>query len=299
MFEAINNSKFPGIEYTAHLPTKIPHEHEDDTFQQKLSMKIQADDFYQANIKINKDKTVLLTNNKTFAASTQHTFNFGENTINVEVLPLGKGTRILGVYLSANNSNNTTLSKIHNMVNYFSYLIRIKKLTHDHIKAQASLFIAQTKPNEQQGRIPRWYTFLKDKITRQSNTGRLNIDLGTNLIQNPKVQRLRPPPVTNEPISYKGRFTVWRSTIIINALINEQVIRNQLWFAARHLNNFAHLEYFTDGSFNAEPSSPEFQMDYGWTTSNLQEFNWTHKGAVEYMPSSTKGHFDCFNRVSL
>uniref|UniRef100_U9TYN4 Uncharacterized protein n=1 Tax=Rhizophagus irregularis (strain DAOM 181602 / DAOM 197198 / MUCL 43194) TaxID=747089 RepID=U9TYN4_RHIID len=113
MFEAINNSKFPGIEYTAHLPTKIPHEHEDDTFQQKLSMKIQA------------------------------------------------------------------------------------------------------KPNEQQGRIPRWYTFLKDKITRQSNTGRLNIDLGTNLIQNPKVQRLRPPPVTNEPISYKGRFTVWRSTMYI------------------------------------------------------------------------------------
>ncbi|PKY49622.1 hypothetical protein RhiirA4_465689 [Rhizophagus irregularis] len=82
-----------------------------------------------------------------------------------------------------------------------------------------------------------------------------------------------------------------------------QVIRNQLWFAewfaARHLNNFAHLEYFTDGSFNAEPSSPEFQMGYGWTTSNLQEFNWTHNGAVEYMPSSTKGHFDCFNRVSL
>lgn len=77
------------------------------------------------------------------------------------------------------------------------------------------------------------------------------------------------------------------------------MIRNQLWFAARHLNNFAHLEYFTDGSFNAEPSSPEFQMGYGWTTSNLQEFNWTHKGAVEYMPSSTKGHFDCFNRVSL
>ncbi|PKC11589.1 hypothetical protein RhiirA5_412885 [Rhizophagus irregularis] len=31
-----------GIEYTAHLPTKIPHEHEDDTFQQKLSMKIQG-----------------------------------------------------------------------------------------------------------------------------------------------------------------------------------------------------------------------------------------------------------------
>ncbi|GET57750.1 hypothetical protein GLOIN_2v1781048 [Rhizophagus irregularis DAOM 181602=DAOM 197198] len=38
---------------------------------------------------------------------------------------------------------------------------------------------------------------------------------GTNLIQNPKVQRLRPPPVTNEPISYKGRFTVWRSTMYI------------------------------------------------------------------------------------
>ncbi|GET57749.1 ribonuclease H-like domain-containing protein [Rhizophagus irregularis DAOM 181602=DAOM 197198] len=107
---------------------------------------------------------------------------------------------------------------------------------------------------------------------------------GTNLIQNPKVQRLRPPPVTNEPISYKGRFTVWRSTMYI-----------EHWIPVPGTNN----KYFTDGSFNAEPSSPEFQMGYGWTTSNLQEFNWTHKGAVEYMPSSTKGHFDCFNRVSL
>ncbi|PKK59441.1 hypothetical protein RhiirC2_794837 [Rhizophagus irregularis] len=59
-----------------------------------------------------------------------------------------------------------------------------------------------------QGRIPRWYTFLKDKITLQSlqsNTGRLNIDLGHNLIQNSRVQRPRPPPVQPDPITHKGK----------------------------------------------------------------------------------------------
>ncbi|CAG8728755.1 uncharacterized protein OCT59_024795 [Rhizophagus irregularis] len=59
-----------------------------------------------------------------------------------------------------------------------------------------------------QGRIPRWYTFLKDKITLQSlqsNTGRLNIDLGHNLIQNSRVQRPRPPPVQSDHITHKGK----------------------------------------------------------------------------------------------
>ncbi|PKY49960.1 hypothetical protein RhiirA4_529109 [Rhizophagus irregularis] len=48
------------------------------------------------------------------------------------------------------------------------------------------------------------YNFLKDHITL-TNTGRLNIGLGQELVQNPKVQRPKPPPVKDEPISHQGR----------------------------------------------------------------------------------------------
>lgn len=48
------------------------------------------------------------------------------------------------------------------------------------------------------------YNFLKDHITL-TNTGRLNIGLGQELVQNPEVQRPKPPPVKDEPISHQGR----------------------------------------------------------------------------------------------
>lgn len=44
-----------------------------------------------------------------------------------------KGTRILGVYLHADGNNSTTIAKINKMVNYTSFLIRRKKLTHDYV----------------------------------------------------------------------------------------------------------------------------------------------------------------------
>ncbi|CAB4430109.1 unnamed protein product [Rhizophagus irregularis] len=59
------------------------------------------------------------------------------------------------------------------------------------------------------------HTKNKDKITLQSNTGRLNIDLGHNLIQNSRVQRPRPPPVQPDPITHKGKskwFATWANS---------------------------------------------------------------------------------------
>ncbi|EXX65190.1 hypothetical protein RhiirA1_460188 [Rhizophagus irregularis] len=50
------------------------------------------------------------------------------------------------------------------------------------------------------------YNLLKDHITL-TNTGRLNIGLGQELVQNPKVQRPKPPPVEGEP--FPSRKTKW------------------------------------------------------------------------------------------
>lgn len=71
--------------------------------------------------------------NKSVASTSTYPITFGQDIIVIEILPLKKGTCILGVYLSADDSNNTTLSKVHSMVNYISYLIRKKKITHDHV----------------------------------------------------------------------------------------------------------------------------------------------------------------------
>ncbi|EXX62252.1 hypothetical protein RirG_163580 [Rhizophagus irregularis DAOM 197198w] len=45
-----------------------------------------------------------------------------------------------------------------------------------------------------QGRIPRWYNFLKNHLTISSTNNHLNIELNKPIIQNPRVERLRPPP---------------------------------------------------------------------------------------------------------
>ncbi|PKY52616.1 hypothetical protein RhiirA4_425410 [Rhizophagus irregularis] len=62
-----------------------------------------------------------------------------------------------------------------------------------------------------QGREPRWYKFLKDHITL-SDTGRLNFEISTTLIQNPMITRPTIPSVATEPIHLKGKpkwVTIW------------------------------------------------------------------------------------------
>ncbi|PKY50695.1 hypothetical protein RhiirA4_531072 [Rhizophagus irregularis] len=65
-----------------------------------------------------------------------------------------------------------------------------------------------------QGRIPRWYNFLKDKLTLCSNN-RLTIKLENPIIKNPRIERLRSPSTINEPVTYKGPrkwFLTWSNS---------------------------------------------------------------------------------------
>jgi hypothetical protein len=158
MFQQINemtSEEYDGIKYETSLPRNIHRFDMDDRHTEIFSAKVLgylddttwltsdlnclqknleiADSFYQlANIKINKDKTVILSNDKK-ERSDLINISFGNDSINVKLQPMSKGTRILGVYLHADGSNSTTLSKINSMVNYTSFLIRRKKLTHDHV----------------------------------------------------------------------------------------------------------------------------------------------------------------------
>ena len=87
MFEAVNRSPYPGISYTTTLPIHIPNDDSDDVYKATIEQKVQgylddttwvsenidslqqnltiADEFYKlANIKINKTKTLILSNDK-------------------------------------------------------------------------------------------------------------------------------------------------------------------------------------------------------------------------------------------
>ncbi|PKY49035.1 hypothetical protein RhiirA4_422638 [Rhizophagus irregularis] len=67
-----------------------------------------------------------------------------------------------------------------------------------------------------QGRIPRWYTFLKDNLTLNVNN-RLNVELDKPIWKNPNVLRLKPPLVSTDPFTHKGPskwVTTWSPNII-------------------------------------------------------------------------------------
>lgn len=156
MFAAINHSPHRGISYTVELPTHIPVHDHNDNFKLTLNDKLQgylddttwltddltnlkdnlkiANDFYSlANIKINKHKTTLLTNHCDIAKLSSLPFEFSNETIDINIIPINKSSRILDVYLNANDSNKTTITKVFNMVRYVTHLIRKKKLTHDYV----------------------------------------------------------------------------------------------------------------------------------------------------------------------
>lgn len=114
MFEAINQSPHSGIAYVSTLPIKIPSDFPDVIILAKnFEIKVQSyldditwltdnlenleqnlkitDDFYQlANIKTNKDKTKLLTKNKSVASTPTYPITFGQDIIVIEILPLKK-----------------------------------------------------------------------------------------------------------------------------------------------------------------------------------------------------------------
>jgi ribonuclease HI len=154
MFAAINNLPTQGFTLKASLPKNIhtplsTHQlsldykligYLDDTtwFASDLSTLEQhlaiADDFYAlANIKINKLKTKLLTNDKNILADNQLLLAYGNDLISTTVVPKNKSERILGIYVSISNNATFTVKKIKKMLHFICSNLRRKKITHDHV----------------------------------------------------------------------------------------------------------------------------------------------------------------------
>ncbi|CAB4424282.1 unnamed protein product [Rhizophagus irregularis] len=95
----------------------------------------------------------------------------------------------------------------------------------------------------------------------------------------------RPVGVPQENINNDNIRTNIR---LINSLFQAQNIKDELGNIAFGLSTFPQLDFYTDGSFNDDTSEESFPMGYGWTTSNLDNVNFTYNGSIQYFPSSTK-----------
>ncbi|CAB5197260.1 unnamed protein product [Rhizophagus irregularis] len=172
MFEAINSSIFPGINYvstiprTCYFPKVDTYQEITDNIEESLSHKVLgylddtiwlaenltdlvsnlkiADSFYQlANIHINKEKTIILANkyakkiikNNLVAPINHIDLEFSSTIIKVPILAQYKAARILGVHFNPNDCHNTILhSNIYpNIVNFFDH----------QLKVQSSLLVTQ------------------------------------------------------------------------------------------------------------------------------------------------------------
>ncbi|GBC13241.2 ribonuclease H-like domain-containing protein [Rhizophagus irregularis DAOM 181602=DAOM 197198] len=86
-----------------------------------------------ANIKINKDKTKILTNDKDINKKQHIPLKFGEDLVDITVVPPSDNERILGIYINTNNKFQFTINKINRMLKYTCSNLRRKRITHDHV----------------------------------------------------------------------------------------------------------------------------------------------------------------------
>lgn len=135
LFQRINESSHPGVNYTIRIPTALPlnantsyHsltlDHkllsylDDTTWLTDNIVNLEAnlsitDDFYSlTNIKINKKESLILSNNKSFCQQQSIPITFGTEIVKIDILPWGKSTRILGVHISANDSHKGSIKKM-------------------------------------------------------------------------------------------------------------------------------------------------------------------------------------------
>lgn len=88
---------------------------------------------YKANIKINKDKTKILTNDKFINKKEYIPLQFGEDLVDIKVISPSNNERILGIYINTNNKFQFTINKIKRMLKYICSNLKRKKITHDHV----------------------------------------------------------------------------------------------------------------------------------------------------------------------
>ncbi|GBC02754.1 hypothetical protein RclHR1_00480011 [Rhizophagus clarus] len=91
--------------------------------------------FYNlANIQINVDKYKLLTNDASKCGQTVNlAMTANDSPINITISGKNEGERILGVYVNAFNKSSPTYKKMKTTVNHFAFLLRKKRITHNHI----------------------------------------------------------------------------------------------------------------------------------------------------------------------
>jgi hypothetical protein len=151
LFQAINETNFGGLTLSTSIPKNINNRNHDfhsitlnfkllgyldDTTWisdnlQNLSNHLKIEDkFYEfANIKINKTKTKLITNNRNLLTQTSTPFQFGNEQINVTITPKSKGERILGVYFNPLNNNNFTINKIKRILHNLKFSLSLLMIT--------------------------------------------------------------------------------------------------------------------------------------------------------------------------
>ncbi|GBB94208.1 hypothetical protein RclHR1_02310014 [Rhizophagus clarus] len=157
LFEAINQTTYGGINLQANHPMNIydhlndPSIHSlqknckllgylDDTtwlnssishLEEHLNI---ADEFYNfSNIKINKTKCHLLTNDQDCINKGSVEINFGPTRINVDIIGKTDNLRILGAYFNAFNNHNKLYKKLLTTTNHLIHMIKKKKITEDMI----------------------------------------------------------------------------------------------------------------------------------------------------------------------
>ncbi|PKK62183.1 hypothetical protein RhiirC2_790735 [Rhizophagus irregularis] len=102
-------------------------------------------------------------------------------------------------------------------------------------------------------------------------------------------QQKKIPPFFGRPIAPPSLTkSTFNNDKIIQQLINNDQIVKELQDIVRILHPLPALEFYTDGSFNADFSINKFPMGYGWTTSNLDYINITYSGSIKFFPSATK-----------
>ena len=87
-----------------------------------------ADEFYDLNnIKINKSKSILLTNSTKFQDTVD--LKFGNNIVNIKPKKISESVRFLGVWINLANKKSFVYNQILELINNYSNLIRYKPMT--------------------------------------------------------------------------------------------------------------------------------------------------------------------------
>src|SRR6266508_5059789 len=94
-----------------------------------------ADSFYTfMNIKVNKQKSILMTNNINHISDGQVTLCFGSDHITLPNTPQDQSIRFLGVWINLQGSHHFNIHKACQITASTSLKLTCKKLSGDHVK---------------------------------------------------------------------------------------------------------------------------------------------------------------------